>query len=271
MLAGLLDDAVSRGELAAYLQPEVDMRSGRVVAVEALARWCRPGRPPAPAQAFLDLVHDHQVQAAIDLAVVEQAAAAVAELDHDRAGPALDLRVNLARETLRHDDIADTLVAICAASGIAPERVTVEFDNRELAALAPMELDALEHIHAAGFSVGLDNVELPERFDIDPARRLRVGRIAIIPSVVANLGDDELADALFAGVVVALEHLGITVTAVGVEDAEQAAVARSLGIHAQGRWFGAAGPPNSMGALLDRLADDASGSTAAHERRAAHD
>ncbi len=265
VLAALLDDAVSRGELSAYLQPEVDTRSGQVVAVEALARWCRPGRPPAPAQAFLDLVHDHQVQAAIDLAVVEQAAAAIAELDHERAGAALDLRVNLARETLRREGIADTLVAIFAGSEIAPERVTVEFDNRELAALAPVELEALEQIHAAGFSVGLDNVELPERFDIDPARRLRVGRIAIIPSVVAHLGDDELADALFAGVVVALERLGITVTAVGVEDAEQAALAKSLGIHAQGRWFGAAAPPHAMGALLDRLAGDPPGFENARE------
>jgi diguanylate cyclase (GGDEF)-like protein/PAS domain S-box-containing protein len=255
VLAELLDDAVGRGELSAYLQPEVDTRTGRVVAVEALARWCRPGRPPAPAQAFLDLVHDHHVQAAIDLAVVEQAAAAMAELDHERPGAALDLRVNLARETLRHPGIADTRVAIFASSGIDSERVTVEFDNRELSALAPVELEVLEQVHAAGFAVGIDNVELPERFDIDPARRLRVGRIAIIPSVVAQLGDDELADALFAGVVVALERLGITVTVVGVEDAEQAELARSLGIHAQGRWFGAAGPVGAMGAMLDRLDD----------------
>jgi len=69
---------------------------------------------------------------------------------------------------------------------------------------------------------------------------------------VAHLGDDELADALFAGVVVALDRLGITVTVVGVEDAEQAEHARSLGIHAQGRWFGAAGPADAMGELLDR-------------------
>ncbi len=227
VLAGLLDDAVSRGELSAYLQPEIDTRTGRVVALEALARWCRPGHAPEPAQAFLDLVHDRTVQAAIDLAVVEQAANAVADLDRHRTREPLQLRVNLARGTLRHEGVAESLVMLFSRAAVSPERVTIEFDNRDLTALAAAELATLDRIHEAGFSVGLDNVELPERFDIDPARRLRVGRIAIIPSVVARLGDDELADALFAGVVIALGRLGITVTAVGVEDADQAEMARA--------------------------------------------
>lgn len=250
VLAGLLDDAVSRGELAAYLQPEVDTRTGRVVALEALARWCRPGHPPEPAQAFLDLVHDRSVQAAIDLAVVEQAANAVADLDRRRTGDPLQLRVNLARGTLRHDGVAESLAVLFSRAGVAPERVTVEFDNRDLTALAAAELATLDRIHEAGFSVGLDNVELPERFDIDPARRLRVGHIAIIPSVVARMGDDELADALFAGMVLALGGLGITVTAVGVEDADQAERARALGIRAQGRWFGSVSSADDIAAAI---------------------
>jgi len=255
VLAGLLDDAVSRGELSAYLQPEIDTRTGRVVALEALARWCRPGHPPEPAQAFLDLVHDRSVQAAIDLAVVEQAANAVADLDLRRARDPLELRVNLARETLRHDGVAESLVGLFSRAGVSPERVTIEFDNRDLTALAEAELATLDRIHEAGFSVGLDNVELPERFDIDPARRLRVGHIAIIPSVVARMGDDELADALFAGVVLALGRLGITVTAVGVEDADQAEMARALGIHAQGRWFGAVTSAEGIAAAIDEIDD----------------
>ena len=253
VLAGLLDDAVSRGELSAYLQPEVDTRTGRVVALEALARWCRPGHAPEPAQAFLDLVHDRAVQAAIDLAVVEQAANAVADLDRHRPGPPLELRVNLARETLRHDGVAESLVALFDRAGVSPERVTVEFDNRDLTSLAGAELAALDRIHAAGFSVGLDNVELPERFDIDPARRLKVGRIAIIPSVVARMGEDELADALFAGVVLALGRLGITVTAVGIEDAEHAEMARLLGINGQGRWFGTVTAADEIAEALDEF------------------
>ena len=255
VLAGLLDEAVSRGELAAYLQPEIDTRTGRVVALEALARWCRPGHAPEPAQAFLDLVHDPSVQAAIDLAVVEQAANAVADLDGRRGGEPLELRVNLARETLRHEGVAESLVALFSRASVAPERVTIEFDNRDLTALAAAELATLDRIHEAGFSVGLDNVELPERFDIDPARRLKVGRIAIIPSVVARMGDDELADALFAGVVLALGRLGITVTAVGVEDADQAEMARALGIHAQGRWFGSVTSADGIAAAIDEIED----------------
>ena len=195
------------------------------------------------------------MQAAIDLAVVEQAANAVADLDLRRARDPLELRVNLARETLRHDGVAESLVGLFSRAGVSPERVTIEFDNRDLTALAEAELATLDRIHEAGFSVGLDNVELPERFDIDPARRLRVGHIAIIPSVVARMGDDELADALFAGVVLALGRLGITVTAVGVEDADQAEMARALGIHAQGRWFGAVTSAEGIAAAIDEIDD----------------
>ncbi|MFN8028490.1 MAG: diguanylate cyclase [Acidimicrobiia bacterium] len=256
VLAGLLDDAVNRGELAAYLQPEVDTRTGRVVALEALARWCRPGHAPEPAQAFLELVHDRSVQAAIDLAVAEQAANAVAELDRGRDGEPLELRINFARETLRHEGVAEILVSLFARAGVSPERVTIEFDNRDLTSLAAAELNTLDRVHAAGFSVGLDNVELPERFDIDPARRVRAQRIAIIPSVVARLGEDELADALFAGVVLALGRLGITVTAVGVEAEAQAQMASDLGIHAQGRWFGAVTAADSIADALAAIEQD---------------
>jgi EAL domain-containing protein (putative c-di-GMP-specific phosphodiesterase class I) len=67
------------------------------------------------------------------------------------------------------------------------------------------------------------------------------------------MGDDELADALFAGVVLALGRLGITVTAVGVEDATQAEIARALGIHAQGRWFGTVTAADAIADALDEI------------------
>jgi EAL domain-containing protein (putative c-di-GMP-specific phosphodiesterase class I) len=67
------------------------------------------------------------------------------------------------------------------------------------------------------------------------------------------MGEDELADALFAGVVLALGRLGITVTAVGIEDAEHAEMARRLGINGQGRWFGTVTAADAIADVLDEI------------------
>lgn len=251
-IAELLDGAVERRELVAHLQPEIDIETGRVVGVEALARWCRDGDAPEPAAAFLDLAYNPQLQTAIDFAVLEQAVEAVMALEASHRDHPLALRVNFSEGTLRVADIDQRLAEVLQRLGLDPGRITIEFDNRILDDLSPVERAGMEALQKVGVAVGFDNFGLGT-FSLEAIRSQRVGRIAFARSVVAALGTDPVIDALVAGSLAALGRLGVPVTAVGVETELQLQTLRALGCRrAQGWLFADPGPLADIDALLVR-------------------
>lgn len=237
-----LSQALREGRMVPAYQPIVDLRNGRVVAEEALARIVTPGQHAVPASAFIDAARELQLTYEIDRAIVLQTfARCVAGLQEHQPRTHF---VNISANLLRHPDVVAELLEearrTCTACAdlIGPVKpLVIEVTERELIYDIETARRLLKPFLDFGLRLALDDfgsgyssfaylADLPFSFlKIEGAliRRVREPRVR----------------AIVQGIQRTAAELGITTLAEFIEDTETAAIVRDLGIDwGQGYYFG---------------------------------
>ncbi|HWG93839.1 MAG TPA: EAL domain-containing protein [Mycobacteriales bacterium] len=231
--------ALSAGELVLHYQPLVDLRTERVVAVEALLRWQHPRRGLLLPGEFLptaeqtDLVHAvtrHVVRAAARQARAWRAAGWQGTVAVNVAAPALrppEVVATLREELLRGDG---TLTVELTESALFDERAR----------------EAVRTLAAAGISISVDDFGTGWSA-LSYLRELPVSRLKLDRAFNRDVDTDE-RDAAIVGSVVQMAHaLDLEVVAEGVETAEVAARLRDLDVDvAQGWLYGRPQPASGL-------------------------
>lgn len=230
--------ALDRGELLLHYQPVVAMRTGKVIAVEALLRWGHPVRGLLSASEFIRLAEESGAAVPIwDWAV----AAACAQLHawHERV-PALagvTLAVNIADAQFLRPDFVDEVQRTLCKEGVDPWFLALETNEAALGHDLEASAEKLAQLRQLGVQVHVD------RFDGSPSslgllHRLPIHAVKLDPALVAGLpGAGESEEGVKAVVSIA-ESLDFDVIAAGVDDEAQARRLEDLRCrYAQGRHF----------------------------------
>ena len=221
-----LRHALGRGQLAVWYQPEVDLGSGAVVAVEALLRWLHPDGSVWTADRFVDLAEETGLILDIGDWVLRQACLQGAAWAQARPERPVTVRVNVSALQLAETGLIDALDDALGASGLDPTLMCVEITETALLRRTTTTAANLAAIHARGISVALDDfgtgyasLTYLSQYPIDVIKidRSFIGQAA---------GPDDI---LVAGIIALAATLGITVTAEGVEHPAQASRLLQLG------------------------------------------
>ena len=148
------DHLLANGGLRPYYQPVLDLRSGRIIGVEALARLWDGAQiiPPAAFLPHLDLAG----QESLSSQMLQQAITAAE--GWGKAGFPLEVAINLPPEVLISDHCLSTLQGIISASSLPPQRLTLEIlESGEFLSLA-IAKERIARIRALGVRVALDDV-----------------------------------------------------------------------------------------------------------------
>jgi diguanylate cyclase (GGDEF)-like protein/PAS domain S-box-containing protein len=245
-LSQALPAAVATGELFLEYQPIVSLTDGRPQVLEALVRWAHPTRGLLGPNQFVPLAEDTGVIVEVGRWVLRRAVAeaatwaAPAGAGEDFAMPAV--AVNVAVRQLRDPGFYDDVMTALADAGLPAERLHLEITESALMDAddaGRLALRTLEALTDAGIGIAIDDFGTGYS-NLSLLRRLPASTLKIDSSFVADLADD--ADGSAASVVVSLVTLahasGLTVTAEGVETADQARRLALLGADAaQGFYF----------------------------------
>jgi len=243
-----LEQALARNELTLHYQPQVAAGSRRIVAVEALVRWQKPGRGLTLPSDFLDAADESGLIVQMGRWVLD---AACAQATQWRAAghEGLAVAVNVSVRQLAATDILAAAMESLERSGLPPEALIVEVS--ELAAPAELEacLPVLRDLRDAGVRLALDDfgsgpsaLSHVRRFPIDV---LKIDRAFLEESPG---GDAPLAA---AGIVQVAHALGLQVVAEGVETREEAELLAACGCDAlQGYYTGRPAAAAVIGQLL---------------------
>ncbi|MBV8236342.1 MAG: EAL domain-containing protein, partial [Acidimicrobiia bacterium] len=238
--------AVERGELRLHFQPEVGLRDGEILALEALIRWQHPERGLVAPGSFIPLAEETDLVVAVDRFVLAEACRSAAEWQTS-LGP-VTVSVNLSPRWLRRPDSYDEIVEIVGLSGLDPRLLQLEVTER-LALGDDGAVDTLERLRMAGLRVAVDDFGTGHSA-LGYLRRFPIDVIKLDRSFVERV-DHVSPEAAIVQAVIALGHaLGMHVTAEGVERAEQVARLRALGCDsAQGYYFSLPVPVEELGSL----------------------
>ena len=235
-LAPRLRHAIAAGELVLHHQPQLDLRTGAIVAVEALVRWRRPGHGLVPPEAFIGLAERTGLIRPLTLWVLR--AAVADQVAWVRAGLRIPVAVNLSARAL-HASVVDEVAALqlgASATG------GLELEVTESAAMddPSRSLDVLERLAGLGVELSVDDFGTGYS-SLAYLERLPVAALKIDRSFVTGLDHDRASRTIVATTVELGHRLGLRVVAEGVEDGPTLQLLRGLGCDiAQG--FGIAHP-----------------------------
>lgn len=224
--AGELRRGVERREIVPFYQPVVDLTTGMVVAVEALARWHHPVDGAIPPDVFIPAAEATGAIGELGRQVLERAC-------HDARGWAdrgrrLQVAVNASAVQLMDPGFPALVAGALADSGLDADQLT--FEITETAAMREMGvvLETLVRLRDLGVDLSLDDFGTGYS-SLSLLKRLPVEALKIDRSFVTGLGQSDNDDRIVTGVVSLGLVLGFRVVAEGVETREQAAVLRDLG------------------------------------------
>ncbi len=225
-LENILDRAIETERFFLHYQPQVDLKTGKIVGVEALVRCQDPsGKLISPA----DFIPIAEATGAIDRIgewVLRQACQQN-KLWREMGLGDFPVAVNLSPIQLRQRNLSDTIKAILAATGLSPDGLEIEITESVTIENLDLSIEILQCLRGIGVKISLDDFGTGYS-SLASLKYLPLDRLKIDRAFVRELR----ADTIEAGIVKAIINLGheldLNVVAEGVETIEQLQFLKSI-------------------------------------------
>ena len=249
-LERVLREAFEAGRMSVHYQPEVDLRTGRWVAAEALLRWTDEDGRCRTAQEFVDITEDSGLVVPIGRWVLAEACRTARKWPvRDGIGP--KLRVNLSARQFEQASLVADVVAALKDAGLQPGRLCLELTESTLLPDIAIAAQTLTRLRELGVSVALDDFGTGYS-SLAYLKRLPIDALKLDQGFVAGLPDDPYDLAIVQAIAGLARKTGLEIVAEGVETQAQAQTLRECGVErAQGYLFS---PPVDGEALLQGFA-----------------
>jgi diguanylate cyclase (GGDEF)-like protein len=236
-LTGGLRTALAEDTLMMEYQPILDLQSGRVLGMEALARWTDPEYGTISPGRFVALAEANSLAPLLDRWAVQRALRDARALRRKGAVPVdAYVSVNLSASSISDRGLEDFIVTTTAASGLMPVDVMLEITEGALMTEVDVAIPLLRRLRARGFRLAVDDFGTGQS-SLAYLRDLPINTLKIDRSFISGIREDTDALAVAASVVALGRAVGLQVIAEGVEEQHQADLLRQLGCHAGQGWL----------------------------------
>jgi len=224
---GLRDAIDKEGELEGYFQPLFDAASGRLTAVETLARWNHPERGMLSPAEFIPLAEDTGLIGRLGMKLLRQACGRVRQWD--RAGlPPVILAVNLSASQLRDPDLCSTVLDILEETGVPAGRLVLEVTESSLITDLANASQVMEELGAFGVHFALDDFGVGYS-SLSYLGSLPVQALKIDRSFLRGLRSGSPNETTIKAISALAHALDLHVVAEGIETPEQLEHVKTLG------------------------------------------
>lgn len=229
--------ALREQQLFVEYQPQVRLKDGRVVGVEALVRWKHPRFGIVPPGDFISVAEDCGLIIGIGRLVLEKSCRQLADWTKLTPGRSLTMTVNVSPRQLADPAFFTELRQVLADTGIDPTALCLEVTESAMMSAPAEVVQVLDRIRQLGIYIAIDDFgtghsSLSRLRDM-PAEVLKIDR-----SFVDGLGSETGDTAIVSSILSLAYAMGKHTIAEGVEKPEQAALLLRMGCEAaQGYFF----------------------------------
>ena len=218
-----LRHALELSEFELHYQPILDLRTRTFTGFEALLRWRHPTRGLVPPGEFIPVAEEMGLIAPIGEWVIREAFAEAA-----RWPLAYRIAVNVSSSQFRRGNLVGVIMNTLANTGLAHDRVEIEITESLFLENDEANLEVLRQLHTLGLKVAMDDFGTGYSA-LSYLLAFPFDKIKIDGSFVRALDNAAAAHAIVRSVAEIGNRLGMTVTAEGVETAEQLRNVNALG------------------------------------------
>ena len=222
-----LHHALEREEFLVYYQPQVSLKSGKVVGAESLIRWMRPGEGIVPPDRFIPVLEQTGLIVPVFEWLLRNACLAWCALESEGL-PVPRLSVNVSNVQFHQGDLVDVVSRVLKETGLEARRLELEITESVLIQDPEKTAKYLDALHVMGvriaiddFGTGYSSLSYLRRYPID---MVKIDR-SFVHDITGNTQDAALVSAIFK----MCHILDMENVAEGVEKVSQLAMLRELG------------------------------------------
>jgi len=223
----LLIDAITNGAIDCVFQPIIDLQTGRVHCMEALARWRVDGHTIAQ-DYFIGLAGRLGLLPALTDLMLDRACAQLTEWSARFDRDDLLVGVNVPPGLMTDRDFPRRIAAVLKRHALAADRLILEITEDALLGQTDAAPPVADRLRRLGVRLWLDDFGAGYS-SLLSLRQISLHAVKIDIAFVANIHTDPAAERFLRALLALGRDLGLTVTAEGVELPEQAQILRSLG------------------------------------------
>ena len=231
-----------------HLQPQVDLASGRVVGVEALARWHHPVLGSVRPDVFVPIAEASGQIRGIGEHVLHEACRTVAAWRAE--GLELEVAVNVSAVQLTDPGFAGMVLRVLGDTGLPARSLTLEVTESQVLTEVATRHGHLESLRGVGVGISVDDFGTGYS-SLAQLQRLPVTELKIDRSFTSQLSAEVACSPLVAGIIGLAHGLGLRVVAEGVETCTQSQALEAMTCdRVQGYLFGRPAEPAAIRELL---------------------
>jgi diguanylate cyclase (GGDEF)-like protein len=267
----LLADSVRLGQLRLHYQPEIDLKNGRLLALEALVRWEHPTRGLLNASEFIPLAEESGMVCEIGRWVLHEACTQMAQWLSRYPDLDVVVRVNISPADLKIGDFVTYIRKCLLKSKLPPSRLCIEITEHVMVQEYAYSARILNKLRALGITVAIDDFGTGFA-SMTELKHLPADFLKLDMSFVRGIATDRYDRAIIESIIRLADALDLGIIAEGVEEESVARELVAMGCsRAQGYLFARPAPAADFESMLSsgfvmRCSDDR---TVGHEALAA--
>lgn len=212
-------EALRENQFSLALQPQVAMKSGKVIGFEALLRWYHPTKGAISPADFIPLLENTTFMLELDYWVIARACSLIQELGHS-GFPDIKVAINVSAGQFIDPSLPDYLQQQIERNEIAPEQVCLELTETVLVSDIKRARDIMQTIRNMGCMLAIDDFGTGYS-SLSYLKSLPADYIKIDRSFVSNITNDTDDRNIVNSTVSMVRNMGMQVVAEGIETQAQ--------------------------------------------------
>lgn len=219
-----LRQAIELGQLSLDAQSKVNAQ-GDEIGCELLLRWESPTLGPLPSSTFVPMADDMGHAKALTRLVLACASRVIAETEPSH--PEYAVAVNISKRQFTEEGFVDSVRAALQTHGARPERLMMNI-TEHLISTVPDARARIQEVNALGIRFSISDYGNGGA-GLSHLAQLPVSQLKIDPALIAGLAGSTVKQAVVRSIVAIAQHLGLDVTATGIQTPEQHQCLGALG------------------------------------------
>jgi EAL domain-containing protein (putative c-di-GMP-specific phosphodiesterase class I)/GGDEF domain-containing protein len=249
-LTSLLRSAIDREELELFFQPQLCLRTNRIVGAETLIRWQRNGQFISPAE-FIPLAERSGLIIPLGLWIMEQACFYAKHIIKI-AGDQVVVAINISPQQFKYPSFLDMVKGVLALTQVPPQNIELEITEGVVMYNEQDTIDTLKQLKEMhlklsidDFGTGYSSLSYLKQFPID--------KLKIDQSFIKHVEKNEADQVIVQAITDLGKNLGLTLIAEGVEEIEHIEFLKQCGCdEIQGYHFAKPMPKAEFEAFVTR-------------------
>ena len=231
-----LREGIKNGDFEVYYQPQINIKSGKIIGIEALVRWNHPTVGMLSPDIFIPLSEKTGLIIELDLWVMKTAMKEVAKWYEEGLTPGV-LALNVSMKQLEYPHLLKEINESSQMNRFKYEWLELEVTETEVMKNPDKVIGILDELHALGISIAIDDFGTGYS-SLSHLKRLPIDKLKIDKSFIADIPEDNATKAIVNTMIVLANSLNLDVIAEGVETQEQQKFLLDNGCyHIQGYYY----------------------------------